>query len=402
MAKADNAEVETIDLGSHVGKLPKPKEAKVSCDNIEVDPLNFRFDGTNNELSLNLTSLDELEEQVRADRQILRHIVLNRVTSTGVLTALVGGRRLRVAKRIKADKDAPADVLKAMDSIPAYIYDDLDDEQKLFIINDQDQKKFRFTEVMKLIFMLFDKGLKWHEVAARTYRQYGDLKGKATFINELDALAGDKKAWEKRLKTWLKGAFKECYETAFHIGAGIPTMLMLEAAEKDKLIITEANAPKGTDKAKLKPGPYVYLDGNQKRLDELTKAKENDKAAGKWDAFEGGPEFKALLEKFHKEDYEGQTSVQVKSISREKLKEVAKTAKSKLSEKLLNMAAGDKDVEWKNDDLTIALFEAKQLKFMQNSEMVKDENIKKALYMALVCDDFEKFKEFLNNVTSGA
>src|SRR4051812_8493394 len=121
MAKADNVELENVELNVNVGKLPKAKEIKVSCDEIEVDPLNPRFDGTNNELGLDLTSLNELEGQVVASRQILRHIVLNLVSATGKMYILIGGRRWRVAKRLKHNKETPADIAKAMDNIPAYV-----------------------------------------------------------------------------------------------------------------------------------------------------------------------------------------------------------------------------------------------------------------------------------------
>lgn len=396
---ADKNENVNENLSAGVAKLPKPKEIRVSCDNLMIDPLNFRFDGSNNELGLNTTSLDELVETIKADRQILRHIVLNKEPD-GTLNTLIGGRRVRSAKQIKADKDASAEVVKNMDAIPAYVYEGLTDEQKLWIINDQDQKKFRFTELVKLIFLLFDKGLKWPEVAARVYRQYGDLTGNHDKLNDLDTIRADKKLWEKKLKSWLRGAIDEVYGEAYRIGGPLQKIILTEAAEKDKLIITKKNAPKGTEPEKLKPGPTIYLIGNQKRLDELRKAKETDVAAGDWNAFDGGPAFQEVVEKFRKEDYEGAEKNQnPKALGREALKGLAQTAKSKLGANLLKLAAGDKDADgkeiaWKDADAELALFEAKKLRFLQNAPKFKEE-VHKVLYMAFVADDFDQFKAWM-------
>lgn len=382
-------------IAAKLSKLPKPKEMKLSCDHINVDPLNPRLDATNNVIGVDTTNTVELEERIKADGGIRRKLAIFK-DEKGLLWAMQGGRRLRSAKRIKADGNAPANVVKEMDNILCDVYEGLTVEQRLFIINDQDQKKFRFTDIVNLIFIRLEAGLTWQETAAELYRQYGEtVGGSATdILNDIDRLAGDRVAWKKRIETWLKGAFKEVYATAFHIGAGLPKIILTQAAEKDKLIITKANAPKGTPAEKMVAGPLCYLMGNQKRLDELEKAKAADMVTGKWDAFDGGPEFAATLEKFRKEDYDGEKTVQVKSLSREKLQEVAKTAKSKLGDKLLKMAAGDKDVEWKGEDLAMALVEAKSLKFLQAGEF-KNPDVKTALHMAFNCDDFEQFKAWL-------
>lgn len=377
-------------------KLPKPKEVKLSCDNLKIDPLNPRLDGVNNSIGVATTNVQELAERIKIDGGIRKKLSVFK-DDKGDLLVMVGGRRARAAKSIKADPNAPAAVVKEMDNILCDVYEGLTVEQRLFVINDQDQKKFRFTDIVNLIFLRLDAGLTWQETAAELYRQYGEVAGGSTatdILNDLDTLVGDRAAWQKRLNGWLKGAFKEVYATAHQIGAGLPKMLLTQAAEKDKLIITQANAPKGTTADKMVNGPHCYLMGNQKRLDELEGAKKADMATGQWDAFDGGPAFRTLLDKYHDEDYNGTPKIQVKSLSREKVLEVAKTAKSKLGDKLLKLAAGDKEIEWKDDDQQIALFEAKKLKYLQAGEFINPE-IKRALYMAFNCDDFEGFKAWL-------
>lgn len=234
-----------INLTSGLAKLPKPREIKVSASKVIVDPLNFRFDGENNDLQLNTTALAELEQQIRADGQVNKHLCLfDDDRPDGMLTAGTGGRRLRVAKNILADANASVALHKAMNELPAYVYKGLSDEQKLYIINDQDQKKFRFTELVQLTFILFEKGLTWYEVGARVYRQWGDATGKADILNDLEALAGDQKAWMARLKKWLRGTMDEVYGAAYRLGKKVMNTVLTEAAEKDKLILTLNNAPK--------------------------------------------------------------------------------------------------------------------------------------------------------------
>lgn len=148
----------------------------------------------------------------------------------------------------------------------------------------------------------------------------------------------------------------------------------------------------------MKPGPYVKLMGKQDRFAELEKAKAADQANNEWNEFEWGPAFRTSWEKFHDEDVNGKGPPPPKSLSREKILELTKVTRSAFGTKVLKTCAGDVGIEWKNDDANTALFEAKMLKYLQNAGNFLDDNIKKALYMAFVVDDFDKFKEWLKSV----
>jgi hypothetical protein len=399
MAKAEtNQPVDDFKFSSGVGSLPKYREGRVNAEQLIISPLNFRFDGENNEFGVDTTSLDELEIKVRSDGEILKHITVEKVAENKY-AVLVGGRRTRVAKRILADPQASDALKKAMKNVPAFIYPEgvLNDEQRLFIVNDQDMKEFRFSELVALVFMLYGKELKWHEVAARVYRQWGRLTGKADKLNKIDSLP-DQKAKLAEIKKWLRGTIDEVYGEAYRIGPKAMKALILEAMEKDKLILTARNSPKDTPAERLTVGPYVYLE--QKRLDALRQAKAEDVAVGQWNSVAGGPKFNALWEKYHNEDYnptEGSgRGATKKSLTRNALQELAtKSAQSSFATKLFCLASGD-EVEWKADDTSIALYEAKQKLYLAVAGQFKEgSEVKKILYQSFVNADYDGFKQWL-------
>jgi hypothetical protein len=387
----------TFEFKSNIGKLPKPKDTTVdfASDRLVVSSANFRLDGSNNEWGINTTSLDELELRILSEGRILKHVVINRDSATGMDELLGGGRRYRAGKRLLANPNTPQEVVKELGKVPAFIYTDLSEEQKLFLVNDQDQKKFRQTEVLALIFRYLDQGKTWSEVASLVYRQWGEVTRADKILNEVDAIV-DLKAKRKRIEKWLRGTIDEKFNSAHKIGQMCVKALMIEAAETDKLILTQANAPEGTPQEQIQAGPYCYL--TQQRLKELEAAKAEDMKNGEWSAMVGGPKFQELWSKYHAEDYYGEKEPpKQKSLTREKILELQKTANSRVAFKVFGVCAGDK-LDWKDSDNETALFESKKLSYLQQAGNFQDEQMKKLFYTIFVDTDFEKFQELLQTM----
>lgn len=393
------------------GKLPKPKLTTVDMSKVVVHPLNPRFNGTNNILGINTQSAAELAEQLKRDGRILNRIVVNRNTATGELGAIKGGRRTEAAHLCLNDESSPQGLIEALTKTEAEVYDDLTDEQILFLANDQDQKSFSFTEVLNLMLTLFKMGHTWKEVAARTWRQYGRLRGQAKIMNEIDSIS-DTKAREARIAKWMKGYVCEVVAEAFNIGDMAIKALLTEAAEKDKLINTKNNVDVATwpKDVPLHSPPEVYL--TQGRLDMLRKAKELDLKSHDWNGHTGGPAFKEVWLTYKNEDLgldkDGnkiEATVQLKSLSRAILKELNKTGiKSKLGLKLIDHAAGDKDVKFADNDAEVAAFEAKQGILLQYAEDIRKnaEGTWGLLKMCLLGTDVETFHNYIKDLAKDA
>lgn len=375
---------ETLDgFTTNVGKLPKPKFQNVNMAKVVVSPLNPRFNGSNNSLGLNTQSAQELADQLKRDLRILNRLVINRNTKTGQDEAVRGGRRTMAAHLCLADPTSPQELIENLGKTEAEIYEDLTDEQVLWLANDQDQKKFHWTEVLNLMFTLFKMGYTWKQVAVRVYRQYGALRGAAGILNEIDTIT-DAKQRELRIAKWLRGYVDEVAGEAHRIGDMCVKQLLLEAAEKDKLIRTVNNTSESDRKVegfKVVDGPEVYL--TQARLDALRKAKELDVKAHNWNGMVGGPEFQKVWDEMKWADKgfkpDGVTPLEAKdttkSLTRNTLKELNKNAvKSKLAMKMIDLAAGDKEVEWKESDTEVATFEVKQGVLVQFGEQLREKN----------------------------
>lgn len=397
MAEAYDINVKTLE-----SKLPKPKRGTVDLSKVKVHPLNFRFNGSNNELKLDTRGIGELRSQVERDGRINKPLVI--LKDNDGLWALVGGRRTEVGHAILNDPTSSQELVAAMKNVDADIYENLNAEQILFLVNDQDQKAFCFSEVLELELHLFSQGKNWKQVANVTYRQRARLTGQAKILNEVDAMT-DKVARDARIAKWLHGSVGEMVGEAFNIGPIAVRQLRLMAAEKDKLIRTKANT-KPTEQIELVPGPEVKL--TEKRLDKLRLAKKKDLETSEWNGLTGGPTFNKVWETLKRADRgecddeghaltpEGKPK---KSLSREKLVATLQNGvKSRLAGKMLNYASGDDGVTWQPDDEQTAAFEAMQSLYLLNVEKLAGNHPKFKKVLGLIFNgqgNIELFKEAL-------
>lgn len=395
---------ETLEVSTLATKLPKAKVQLVDMSTVKIHPLNFRFDGSNNKLNINNTQLGELRDRVLIDKRILKKPALLKTTEG--LFAMTAGRRTRVATDLINDPTTPQEVVENLKKTECEVYEDLTDEQVLFIVNDQDQKLFSYSEIVELAFRLFDMGLNWKAVAMKIYRQWAMVKGQAKILNEVDALATQKER-EARIGKWLRGTVDEVLGEAHRIGEMCTMQIRLEAAEKDKLIKTKKNTPKDFPADKLAKGPEVLM--NQTRLDVLRNMKTADMNAGNWNGLSGGPQFMAAWNKFKWEDLgfkeDGTTPLDngpgEKAMTRDALQKLATTkVKSPFGIKMIGMASGNKDVKWEDDDIAVAAFEDKLKYLITLGEELRAKAPEQytLLKLCLNDNDITVFKSYINGL----
>jgi len=186
--------IEELEMAVGVGKLPAPKHETLDIGKVTVHRLNPRFNGTNNPLGINNRKRAALLQEIWEDGRILKPIVVirSKVDEGGKKVtkdeAIIGGTRVTIGHEILANELAPQGLLGELKKTPALVYEGLTDAQILFLGNDQDSKKFSFSEFINLIFTLFGLGHKWPEVAMATYQQWYEHRGQLSTLNELNAI----------------------------------------------------------------------------------------------------------------------------------------------------------------------------------------------------------------------
>lgn len=342
----------------------------------------------------------QLSEMVDAIKEVghIREPIVVEEQSDG-LHVRRGFRRVGAALKIVADPKSPQALVEAMHKIPALVYKGpLTEIQRLSLINDQDNKRFKYSELLRLAFKYFKSGLKWNQVAYAMYRQWAEITGNVDILNEVDAISGEA-AKKKRIDKWLQGTFQKILGNLYNIGPIAMDMAMVEAMEKDKLIKTKKNFPT-LDENQLVPGPKVLLLGKQKRLDALLVAKQVDSQRGQWIMDEGGPEFNALLEKYAKEDKEGGPAPAPKALTYADLNELAtKTAQSQTMKSAFEHASGRTGVDWVTKDHKMAALESKEIKFNRIKELFPENSPYLKAFVLIFEADMDAFNEWLEEQT---
>ena len=366
--------------------LPKPSQRLVSVNKLVInDSENIRHakgvDG------VDTYQLSEMMDAIKLVGHIREAIVVEEIGKE--LHVRRGFRRSKAAQLIVQDQTIAKELYDAMQKIPAIVYQGpLTDLQRLVLINDQDNKRFMFSELVTLIFKYFGQGLKWNQVAFAVYRQWAEATGKRDILNEVDTIQGDE-AKRARINKWLQGSFQKVFGAAYNISPMCVTAIKREALEKDKLIKTIRNTPKTTDQSGIVEGPYVYLMGQQSRLTALATAKLVDEGNNNWTIDQGGPEFKTLWEKFHAEDYLGtKLPPPPKSLSYSDLNELSvKIAQSKAVKAAFEHASGKPSIQWSEMDRKVAGLESRELKWLKVRELFpKDSPYLRALDLVFVHD----------------
>lgn len=211
---------------------------------------------------------------------------------TEEMVPLRGNRRTFAGQELLADSTISADLRKALtERTPMILLYGLTREQESELIQDQTQKPFLRSEVIKHIFKLRQNKWTFDRIAMTMWETLGRFSGNHKKLAEVRDIQ-DAGAKATKVKTWLRGTLDNYIIWGYDLGEFVRKCILLSEMKLD------GSAPDTAEK------PYfITTKDSQKRIGELKKAKELD--GTKWNGVipVEGSEFKKVLDKFHAADY---------------------------------------------------------------------------------------------------
>jgi hypothetical protein len=214
------------------------------------------------------------------------------VRKDGTRVVIRGNRRTFGGKELLADPTISAELRKRLtEETPMLLFHGLTPEQEQELINDQTQKPFLRSEVVRNIFELRRAKWTFERIAMLYWETLGKFSGNSKKVSEIRDLT-DPNAKREKIKTWLRGTL-DCYLIwGYDLGSFVQKCIILSCMKTDGLL--SENAEK----------PYFNAEKNsQKRISALKKAKEADGTKFNGQIPIDGSEFKKQLDAFHAEDY---------------------------------------------------------------------------------------------------
>jgi hypothetical protein len=279
---------------------------------------------------------------------------------------LQGNRRTRAGQELEADPTTPPELLKTLrEKTPMILLHGLTPTQEIELVNDQTQKPFLRSEVIRQVFALRKQKWTFMQIAHAMWETLGKFSGNAKKIAEIRGIT-DAALKKDKIRTWLKGTLDDYLLSACDLGPIVQEYVLLSTMITDNVLPDTA------------PRPYVNMEKNsQKRVALLSKAKAAD--GSKWSGVMliEGSEFKKAIDALHAEDTgttpqkpktETQKMMDRKSI--EGMKDSFSSRASKaMIERILGGAAPDLDTV----DSFAAMMEAKKLVVEQMLPRLKPE-----------------------------
>lgn len=292
--------------------------------------------------------------------------ILVSVRADNTKIVLQGNRRTRAGQELEADPTTPADLLKALrERTPMILMHGLTPTQEIELVNDQTQKPFMRSEVVRQIFAL--RKMKWSfpQIAAAMWETLGKLTGNAKKVAEVRAIT-DPALKRDKIKTWLKGTLDDYYISACDLGPIVQQYVLMSEMLIDGVL--PADAPK----------PYVLMTKNsQKRVALLNKAKAAD--GPKWSGVMliEGSEFKKCIDELHAIDYGTKTetpkTTTAKMLDRKSIEGMKDSFSSRTAKSLIERILGGPAPDLDTVDSFAGMMEAKRMVVEQMLPRLKPE-----------------------------
>lgn len=205
---------------------------------------------------------------------------------------LRGNRRTYAGLELVADPTCPTELFENLTKrTPMILLNGLTTEQEKELINDQTQKQFLRSEVVRHIFELRKNKWSFDRIALLYWETLGKFTGNHKKISEVRDLT-DPTAKRAKITQWLRGTLDNYLIWGYDLGAFVQKCIMLSVMKSDGIIAANGETA------------YFNTEKNsQKRIAELKKAAQAD--GSKHNAYipQDGSEFKRTLDKFHAEDF---------------------------------------------------------------------------------------------------
>lgn len=311
--------------------LPKHKVTTVAANDAIVDNnTNIRFQSGQviHGLKIEQGTYDTatMMTEIREAGQIHTPISLSK-RADGLLYVLIGNRRAMAAQMLCALSETSEELRKALQKIPAFVYEGLTREQEQFLVNDQTSKRFKKSELVQFIWRLHDEGWDYNRIVLQYWHQLADLTNSGDKRAEVERMDNDKERIAA-IKTWFRTSIEYGVLLANVLGEQVKRVFLREYLIKDGLIKESADK-EGV--FKIKP----------ERLKDLKKVR--DAEAEIWNPETGSPEFNAMILKFIAEDEAsiGSGKDKVKRPNNDALLSRIVNSRSQVAKKALKYALGD-------------------------------------------------------------
>jgi hypothetical protein len=218
--------------------------------------------------------------------------ILVSVRKGGEMVPLRGNRRTYAGQELLADATIGSDLREALTKhTPAILLHGLTTEQERELIQDQTQKPFLRSELLKHVFALRASKWTFDRIAMVMWEALGRFSGNAKKIAEVRDLT-DPNAKREKIKTWLRGTLDNYMIWGYDLGEFVRKTMLLSEMKLDGVLPETAEKPY-----------FLTTKDGQKRIAALKKAKEAD--GSKWNGTlpQEGSEFKKKLDEFHSQDY---------------------------------------------------------------------------------------------------
>lgn len=329
--------------------------------------------------------IDGMKQQIVDAGRILEPITVS-VRADGTKVPLRGNRRTYAGTELANDPAVPAALLKELtEHTPMILLHGLTPEQEAEMVNDQTQKRFLRSEVIRYIFGLRKQRWSFERIALLMWETLGQFSGQAKKVAEIRDLT-DPATKREKIRTWLRGTLDMYILQGFDMGPFVQKCMLLSEMQIDGLV------PEDKEK------PYFKTTVNpQKRMAALKKAKEAD--GSKWSGviLVEGSEFKKVIDGFRAEDYGTVTTPKVKTpkmLDRAALTQMKESFSSRAVRAMIDRVLGDEVADLTTRDDFSAGQEAREMLVMQYLPML-DPSVAAILRLCYVNPNLTEFQQFL-------
>ncbi len=368
------------------------KGNKISFGSIlELTPdpiLNIRFRQGSEFFGIKNTTdtldIPSMKQQIVEGNGILEPLLVS-VRKDNVKIPLRGNRRTYAGQELANDPTTSAELRKVLtERTPMILLHGLTPEQEHELIQDQTQKPFLRSEVIRAVFQLRKDKWSFDRIAMLMWETIGRFSGNAKKIAEIRDLT-DPGVKKEKIKGWLRGTLDNYIIWGYDLGSFVQKCILLSAMR--------------TDGIKTDENPYFNAEKNsQKRIAALKKAKDLDgnKFSGQIPA--EGSEFKKVLDQFHSEDYgTAQTVTPAKGpkmMQRKDIEGMKDAFQSKIGRGMIQRILGEEVPTLNASDDFATVCETKEMLVEQYLPRLKPE-IAAIVRLCLVSPDPTDFQKFL-------
>lgn len=359
--------------------------------------LNVRFRAGSSYLGINFTK-DTLDipsmKQGIVDGDGIHEAILVSVRANGEKVPLRGNRRTFAGQELANDPATPAELRKALtERTPMILMSGLTPEQEQTLVNDQTQKQFLKSELVRQIIGIRKQGWSFDKIAMLLWEQMGRFsRDGLTKLAEVRDIV-DPVLKREKIKLWLRGTLDNYLLWAIDLGPWMQKQLLLSEMRLDGIL------PASTPENPVEQ-PYFYTNVNsQKRVAALKKAKEADGTKFNGLMLVEGTEFKKLADEYHNIDFGNVAKTPkpetVKMLGKDVIGELKKTATSKTVQGVLSRILGEEVPDYQIRDEAAAIFETKAMLVEQYVGRLKPEMkaVIRTVFMNPDPTDFQKFLE---------